>query len=83
MTAPLTTTDQPSGGARRRGDAGSNTWQELEEVFAALGQLARSAVAPADFYRTLLDQSVGALGRRPATPGDDLGPNIADVALTN
>lgn len=61
MTAPLTTTDYPSGGARRHGDFEPHTWQELEEVFAALGQLARSAVAPADFYRTLLEQSVRAL----------------------
>jgi multidrug efflux pump subunit AcrA (membrane-fusion protein) len=61
MSAPLSTTDQPSGGARRRGDSESHAWQELEEVFAALGQLARSAVAPAEFYRNLLDQSVRAL----------------------
>ena len=37
------------------------TWQELEEVFARLGQLARSPVAPQEFYRTVLDQSVRAL----------------------
>src|SRR5262249_31003502 len=37
------------------------TWQELEEVFARLGQLARSPVAPPEFYRTVLDQSVRAL----------------------
>lgn len=39
----------------------SQTWQELEDVFAALGQLARSPVAPHEFYRTVLDQSVRAL----------------------
>ncbi len=37
------------------------TWQELEDVFARLGQLARSPVAPHEFYRTVLDQSVRAL----------------------
>ncbi|HEX5471104.1 MAG TPA: hypothetical protein VFW73_04425, partial [Lacipirellulaceae bacterium] len=37
------------------------TWQELEDEFARLGQLARSAVAPHEFYRTVLDQSVRAL----------------------
>ena len=39
----------------------SQTWQELEDVFAALGQLARSPIAPSEFYRTALDQSVRAL----------------------
>ncbi|MCI0331615.1 MAG: HlyD family efflux transporter periplasmic adaptor subunit [Planctomycetes bacterium] len=52
MPAPLSTTGASSE---------SHTWQELEEVFAALGQLARSSVAPPEFYRTLLDQSVRAL----------------------
>jgi multidrug efflux pump subunit AcrA (membrane-fusion protein) len=61
MPAPLSTTDHPSGGARRCGDSESHTWQELEDVFAALGQLARSSATPPDFYRTLLDQSVRAL----------------------
>jgi multidrug efflux pump subunit AcrA (membrane-fusion protein) len=61
MSAPLSTTDHPSGGARPRGESESHTWQELEDVFAALGQLARSAVPPADFYRNLLDQSVRSL----------------------
>ena len=45
----------------RRGDSESHTWQELEEVFAALGQLARSSIAPPEFYRSVLDQSVRAL----------------------
>jgi multidrug efflux pump subunit AcrA (membrane-fusion protein) len=61
MSSHLSTTDHPSGGARRRGNSESQPWQELEEVFAALGQLARSPVAPTEFYRTLLDQSVRAL----------------------
>ena len=52
MSAPL-----PTGGAPSE----SQTWQELEDVFAALGQLARSSVAPHEFYRTVLDQSVRAL----------------------
>jgi multidrug efflux pump subunit AcrA (membrane-fusion protein) len=39
----------------------SQTWQELEDVFSALGQLARSAVTPHEFYRQILDQSVRAL----------------------
>src|SRR4051794_33435207 len=39
----------------------SQTWLELEEVFAALGQLARSPVSPQEFYRTVLEQSVRAL----------------------
>src|SRR5262245_8523959 len=52
MPAPLSTT-----GASME----SHAWQELEEVFATLGQLARSSVAPPDFYRCVLDQSVRAL----------------------
>ncbi len=36
-------------------------WQQLEDVFAGLGQLARSSVAPDEFYRKLLDRSVRAL----------------------
>jgi hypothetical protein len=52
MSAPLST-----GGARPE----SQTWQELEDVFSALGQLARSPIAPHEFYRTVLDQSVRAL----------------------
>ncbi len=39
----------------------SHTWQELEDVFASLGQLARSAAAPEEFYRTVLNESVRAL----------------------
>jgi multidrug efflux pump subunit AcrA (membrane-fusion protein) len=37
------------------------TWRELEDVFARLSQLARSPVAPQEFYRTVLEQSVRAL----------------------
>lgn len=37
------------------------TWQELEDVFARLGHLARTPVAPHEFYRTVLEQSVRAL----------------------
>lgn len=36
-------------------------WQQLEDVFAGLGRLARSHVAPDEFYRKLLDESVRAL----------------------
>jgi multidrug efflux pump subunit AcrA (membrane-fusion protein) len=39
----------------------SQTWQELEEVFAAFGQLARSPVSPQEFYRTVLEQGVRAI----------------------
>src|SRR3990172_3199777 len=52
MSAPLKTTGASSE---------SHTWHELEDVFAALGQLARSAVSPPEFYRTVLDQSARAL----------------------
>ena len=52
MSAPLPTSGAP---------LELQTWQELEEVFARLGQLARSPVAPQEFYRTVLDQSVRAL----------------------
>src|SRR3954470_19366051 len=52
MSAPL-----PTGGAPLELQA----WHELEDVFAQLSQLARSPVAPHDFYRTALDQSVRAL----------------------
>ncbi|HEX4413402.1 MAG TPA: HlyD family efflux transporter periplasmic adaptor subunit [Lacipirellulaceae bacterium] len=41
--------------------AESQTWQELEDVFAAFGQLARAPVSPTEFYRTVLEQSVRAL----------------------
>src|SRR5262249_27021066 len=47
----------PTSGARVE----LQTWRELEDVFARLGQLARSPVAPQEFYRTVLDQSVRAL----------------------
>jgi multidrug efflux pump subunit AcrA (membrane-fusion protein) len=52
MSAPL-----PKSGAPLE----LQTWQELEDVFARLSQLARSPVAPQEFYRTVLDQSVRAL----------------------
>src|SRR3954466_11972755 len=52
MSAPL-----PTGGAPLE----VQTWHELEDVFAQLSQLARSLVAPHEFYRTVLDQSVRAL----------------------
>ncbi|HVT29894.1 MAG TPA: hypothetical protein VHE81_17890, partial [Lacipirellulaceae bacterium] len=52
MTAPL-----PMSGASLE----IQTWQELEDVFARLGQLARSPVAPHEFYRSVLDESVRAL----------------------
>src|SRR4051812_11244796 len=52
MSAPL-----PTGGAPLE----VQTWHELEDVFAQLSQLARSPIAPHDFYRTVLDQSVRAL----------------------
>lgn len=52
MPAPLSKTDS------RRPTA---AWQELEDVFAGLGQWVRSATAPQEFYRELLDQSVRAL----------------------
>jgi multidrug efflux pump subunit AcrA (membrane-fusion protein) len=52
MSAPLST-----GGAPPE----SQTWHELEDVFAALGQLARSSAAPQEFYRRALEQSVRAL----------------------
>src|SRR3954454_15828360 len=52
MSAPLPTSGAP---------LELQTWQELEEVFAGLGQLARSPAAPQEFYRTVLDQSVRAL----------------------
>src|SRR3954469_20666999 len=52
MPAPLPTSGAP---------LELQTWQELEDVFARLGQLARSPVAPQEFYRTVLDQSVRAL----------------------
>ncbi len=52
MSAPLSTSGAP---------LELQAWQELEEVFARLSQLARSPVAPHEFYRTVLDQSVRAL----------------------
>ncbi len=52
MATPLVT-----GGGERETQA----WHELEDVFASLAQLARSAATPLEFYRTVLDQSVRAL----------------------
>jgi len=52
MTVPLTTSSLAWE---------STAWQELENVFAALAQLARSEVAPQDFYRSLLDHCLPAL----------------------
>src|SRR5438552_19020291 len=52
MSAPLPTSGAP---------LEVQTWQELEDVFAGFSQLARSPVAPHEFYRTVLDQSVRAL----------------------
>lgn len=46
---------------RGGGEREPQTWQELEDVFASLAQLARSAATPPEFYRTVLDQSVRAL----------------------
>jgi multidrug efflux pump subunit AcrA (membrane-fusion protein) len=52
MSAPL-----PTSGAHPE----LQTWQELEDVFARLSHLARTSVAPPEFYRNVLDQSVLAL----------------------
>jgi multidrug efflux pump subunit AcrA (membrane-fusion protein) len=41
--------------------SGPAAWQELEDVFAGLGQWVRSPAPPHEFYRELLDQSVRAL----------------------
>jgi multidrug efflux pump subunit AcrA (membrane-fusion protein) len=38
-----------------------HAWNELEEVFAGLGTLARSAVAPPEFYRTVLAECLRTL----------------------
>jgi multidrug efflux pump subunit AcrA (membrane-fusion protein) len=38
-----------------------HTWHELEDVFARLGERARTASAAEDFYRTVLDESIRAL----------------------
>lgn len=40
---------------------GSDAWQELEDVLAELGQLARSPLEPEQFYERLLIESVRAL----------------------
>ncbi len=42
-------------------------WQELEEVFAGLSQLARTDITPEDFYGKLLEESVRALSAVGAT----------------
>ncbi len=52
MSAPLSTT----GGASAAG-----AWQELEDVFQGLGQLARTSATSEQFYRTLLEESIRAL----------------------
>jgi len=43
-------------------DADRTAWHELEDVFAQLGQLARTAVDPEVFYRRLLNECLRALG---------------------
>ena len=40
---------------------GADAWQELEEVLADIGQLARTAIAPDAFYERVLAMSVRAL----------------------
>lgn len=55
MAAQLTTTGASSEW---------NTWQELEDVFSSLGQLARAPLAPDEFYRSLLDECTRALSAR-------------------
>jgi multidrug efflux pump subunit AcrA (membrane-fusion protein) len=58
----------------------SQTWLELEEVFAALGQLARSPVSPQEFYRTVLEQSVRALSASGGAAWLRVGNTIQQVA---
>jgi multidrug efflux pump subunit AcrA (membrane-fusion protein) len=55
MPAHLSTTGD------RRGDSEPHAWNELEEVFAELGNMARSAVTPPEFYRTVLAECLRAL----------------------
>jgi multidrug efflux pump subunit AcrA (membrane-fusion protein) len=52
MSSPLSTTGAASA---------AGAWQELEDVFAGLGQLARSPATSEQFYRTLLEESIRAL----------------------
>ncbi len=52
MPTPLSTAGAASG---------ANTWQELEDVLASLGQLARSPIEPELFYEQLLVECVRAL----------------------
>lgn len=52
MAVPTST-----GGASRELAA----WQELEEVFSELGQLARSPIAPHEFYRSLIEDCLRVL----------------------
>jgi multidrug efflux pump subunit AcrA (membrane-fusion protein) len=52
MPTPLSTSGTASG---------SHAWQELEEVLAGLGQLARSPLAPEQFYEQVLNECVRAL----------------------
>ncbi len=58
----------------------SQTWQELEEVFAAFGQLARLQVSPQEFYRTVLEQSVRALSATGGSAWLRAGNTIHQVA---
>jgi multidrug efflux pump subunit AcrA (membrane-fusion protein) len=72
MATPLRTTGAPL-------DTG--TWQELEDVFARLGDLARSPNTPAQFYRTLLEESIHALSANGGavwlrTPGGAFQPVV-------
>jgi multidrug efflux pump subunit AcrA (membrane-fusion protein) len=41
--------------------SGAGTWHELEDALAGLGQLARTPIAPEEFYRQLLTGSIRAL----------------------
>jgi multidrug efflux pump subunit AcrA (membrane-fusion protein) len=43
------------------GSTGSDAWQELEDVLASLGQLARSPIEPESFYERTLAECVRAL----------------------
>jgi multidrug efflux pump subunit AcrA (membrane-fusion protein) len=52
MPTPLTTLGAPSG---------SDAWQELEEVLAGIGQLARSPIDPEPFYERVLVDCIRAL----------------------
>ena len=60
----------------------SQTWHELEEVFTALGQAARSAVTPHEFYRTVLEQSVRALSALGGVAWLRAGGSMQPIAQT-